>query len=102
MVTDGTKLEELGLSSIERIELLMALEQQMDRTVDELSYASASTVGDLQKLLDDIPQIENPSESWNPKPTETVVFPDWSASRLARVMRWANLTTWLLPLTSPG
>ena len=99
MVTDGTKLEELGLSSIERIELLMALEQQMDRTVDELSYASASTVGDLQKLLDDIPQIENPSESWNPKPTETVVFPDWSASRLARVMRWANLTTWLLPLT---
>jgi long-chain acyl-CoA synthetase len=99
VVTDRTNLEELGLSSIERIELLMALEQKMNRTVDELSYASASTVGDLQQLLEDIPQIENASESWNPKHTETISFPDWNASRLARVIRWANLTTWLLPLT---
>jgi long-chain acyl-CoA synthetase len=99
MVTDRTKLEELGLSSIERIELLMALEQKMDRTVDELSYASASTVGDLQQLLDGIAQIENTSETWSPKPTEAIVFPDWNASWLARTIRWANLTTWLLPLT---
>ena len=40
-VTRETTLDELGLSSLERVELLMALEDRFQTTVDEGAYASA-------------------------------------------------------------
>ena len=52
-VGDDTTLEALALSSLERVELLMALEQQFQTIVDEGVFASARTVGDLRRLVGD-------------------------------------------------
>jgi long-chain acyl-CoA synthetase len=42
---------ELGLSSIERVELMGALEDRYQVDLSETKFASAATVGDLEKLL---------------------------------------------------
>ena len=42
---------ELGLSSLERVELLGALEDRYQVDLSETKFASAATVGDLEKLL---------------------------------------------------
>ena len=100
-VSSDTTLEELGLSSIERIELLMALEQAFDQTIDELSFSTARTVADLNELIGKTP---TPGESFGATgavsvPTEAFVFPVWNRHWLARLTRRVNLGTWLLPLT---
>ena len=43
-------LEELGLSSLERIELMVALEDALNTNLDESAVANASTVADLERL----------------------------------------------------
>jgi long-chain acyl-CoA synthetase len=50
-VGDETTLEALALSSLERVELLMALEQQFQTIVDEGAFAAAQTIGDLRRLV---------------------------------------------------
>ena len=76
-----TSLAELGLSSLERIELMTALE------VDERAFHRARTVGELSKLA------ETPVA-----PAETIVFPEWNQSWWARVLRRISLPAWILPL----
>lgn len=51
VVTEQTTIDELGLSSLERVELLMALEDRFQTTVDETAYAGAKTVGDLEAIV---------------------------------------------------
>ncbi len=51
-VDAGTSLNELGLSSLERVELLMAIEDRFQVTLDEGGYAGAGTVGDLKRLIE--------------------------------------------------
>ena len=46
----STTIDELGLSSLERVELMMALEEALQVTVDEVEFAAAATVGDLEAL----------------------------------------------------
>ncbi len=96
-VEDATSLAELGLSSIERIELLMALEQAFDRTVDEAAFAAAATIGDLQTLVADtkLPGGAVPVAT----PAAAFDFPAWARSGPARLTRRVNLALWLLPLT---
>ena len=43
-------LEELGLSSLERVEMMVALEEALDTTIDEAAFSSASTIADLERL----------------------------------------------------
>ena len=50
-VADDTTLDELGLGSLERIELLVALERAFDRTLDEATFAGARTLADLRALV---------------------------------------------------
>ena len=50
-VDGGTRLDELGLSSLERVELLMTLESELDVAVDERGVAGAATVADLERLV---------------------------------------------------
>ncbi len=51
-MSPGTNLEnELGLSSLERVEVLGALEDRYQVDLSETKFASAATVGDLEKLL---------------------------------------------------
>ena len=51
-LTPGANLESgLGLSSLERVELLSALEDRYQIDLSETKFANAATVGDLEKLL---------------------------------------------------
>ena len=96
-VTGATALEELGLSSIERIELLMAVERAFDCTLDEAAFAAAATVADLQQLAADA-TADRPDAGAAQPAEEPFAFPTWNRSRPARLVRRINLGLWLLPL----
>jgi long-chain acyl-CoA synthetase len=51
LTADADLESELGLSSLERVELLGALEDRYQVDLSETRFASAATVGDLEKLL---------------------------------------------------
>ena len=58
IVRPDTTLDELGLTSLDRIELMMALEEQARVTLSETAVDEARTVGDLRRLT------EQAAESW--------------------------------------
>jgi long-chain acyl-CoA synthetase len=91
-VSPGTSLEELGLSSLERVELMVALEDRYGATLDEARLAGAKTVADVEALLTTPLPIDErePAEAWT--------MPAWNRSRPARWLRDVSLPTWILPL----
>ena len=93
-VETDTTLDELGLSSLERVELLMALEERFQTTIDEIAYGAARTVGDLHRLIvtPALPANETVATA------EPIAFPSWNRTRLARAARRLSLPTWILPL----
>jgi long-chain acyl-CoA synthetase len=93
-VGPDTTIDELGLSSLERVELMMALEEAFQVTVDESRFSAARTVTDLET-------ITQPLETAGPAavtPTEAIDFPSWNRTPPARALRRASLPTWILPL----
>ena len=46
----GTSLDDLGLSSLERVELMVALEDRLQTRVDESQFAAARTIADVRAL----------------------------------------------------
>jgi len=91
---DGTTLEALGLSSLERVELMMALEESFQTTLDEAAFAAAKTVGDLRALVAPTgPGVQPVVET-----AEVFEFPVWNRGRIARALRRISLPTWILPL----
>jgi long-chain acyl-CoA synthetase len=81
-VTAETTLEELGLSSLERVELML------EAGLSEARMQTARTVGDLR-----------PDEAAAPRTRpEENAFPRWSRSWPARLIRDASLPTWILPI----
>lgn len=96
-VTGDMALEELGLSSIERIELLMAVERAFDCTLDEAAFAAAATVADLERLAAE-GTAARPAVDGRQPTEEPFAFPTWNRSRPARLVRRINLGLWLLPL----
>ena len=86
-----TTLQELGLSSLDRVELMVALEDKYQTRIDEGSFASAQDLGQLRAL------VERASASDAP-PGEPVDFPAWTRGVVARAVRRVNLATWILPL----
>jgi long-chain acyl-CoA synthetase len=91
-----TTIDELGLSSLERVELMMALEEAFQVTIDEANFAGARTVGDLEGLTKplDVPATGRAQAAAG----EPIDFPAWNRSLPARVLRRASLPTWILPL----
>jgi long-chain acyl-CoA synthetase len=89
-VSGVTTLEELGLSSLERVELMVALEDRFQTRLDEGSFADAGSVADLKAL------IERPAAATEIE--EPVEFPSWNRSWPVRVIRRLSLATWILPL----
>ncbi len=85
-----TTIEELGLSSLERIELLMEFEKEFQTRIDEAEFAEASGVRELRALIERA-QREGSSIA------EPLDFPSWSRSAVARAVRWVSLATWILP-----
>jgi len=80
-VTPDTTLEELGLSSLERVELMIQL------GVSEPDFQAARTVGDLASLREQ-PVAPAPAEE----------LPQWPRSRIASLVRDIGLATLILPL----
>ncbi len=86
-----TTIEELGLSSLERVELMVALEDTFHRHLDEAAFAGARDLGDLRAVVERAAVTEA-------APPEPVQFPVWNRSWPARALRNVSLATWLLPL----
>jgi long-chain acyl-CoA synthetase len=88
---DGeTSLADLGLSSLERVELMVALEDRLQTRVDEAQFAAARTLSDVKALLAQAPQ--------QPDVAEPVDFPRWNRHPVVGLIRRLSLATWILPL----
>jgi long-chain acyl-CoA synthetase len=87
-----TTLEELGLSSLERVELMVALEDAFQARIDEGAFSEARNMGELRTL------VEHAAAS-DAAPAEPVDFPAWARSWWARAFRRLHLPLWVLPLT---
>jgi long-chain acyl-CoA synthetase len=116
-LSPSTTIDELGLSSLERVELMMALEEAFQVTVDEGAFTAATTVAELETLTRPVEWGHPPSPpsplrgsgetSLRPfgasaGPTadkRDLTFPSWNRSLPARAARRASLPTWILPLS---
>lgn len=90
-VTAGTTLDDLGLSSLDRIELMVALEQKLGVPVDEGAFAEARTVADLEKLRQAEKSAAAPAE-------EAIDFPRWNRHWFLQAHRLFHLNLWILNL----
>ncbi len=84
-IREDTKLNELGLSSLERVQLLMELEERTGQPVDEGLFTRAQTLAEIGTL----PSIA---------PEAPLDFPHWTRRWWARAIRRLCLPTWVLPL----
>ena len=104
-VTTSTTIDELGLSSLERVELMLALEEAFQVTIDEGRFATARTMDDLRSLVQ--PLETGPAAAstagvpGSASAAEVIDFPSWSRSGPARLARRLSLPTWILPATRP-
>jgi long-chain acyl-CoA synthetase len=89
-VAADTSLEDLGLSSLERVELMVALEDRLQSRVDESRFAAAKTIGELTTLLQET--------STQPEVLEPVDFPSWNRASVVGLIRRLSLATWILPM----
>jgi long-chain acyl-CoA synthetase len=86
----NTTLEELGLSSLDRVELMVAIEDAFQTRIDEARFSEARDIGQLRTLI-----TQTPAEA---APIEPVDFPAWNRTAIARAIRRVSLPTWILPL----
>ena len=91
-VSPTATIEELGLSSLERVELMVALEDAYGARIDESAFAEARSIADLKTL------VERGTDTGAHASAEPVEFPTWNRSRLAWFIRRISLPTWILPL----
>jgi long-chain acyl-CoA synthetase len=92
VITSETTLDQLGLSSLDRVQLLIELEQRVDSPLDEAAFANARTVGDLTRPV-------SSAEPAGSEAAERLHFPSWNRARLTRWTRASAQTLLLLPLT---
>jgi long-chain acyl-CoA synthetase len=97
-LTPETTLDALGLSSLERVELMMALEEAFQVTVDEARFSAARTIADLDALTKPLVVAAGAAGSATGAATEAIAFPSWNRSLPARALRRASLPAWILPL----
>jgi long-chain acyl-CoA synthetase len=81
----NTPLNDLALSSLDRIQLMMELEQTTGTALSESQFASARTIGDLTSV--------QPGAAEEP-----IEFPEWNRSKPARWLRRLALPGLILPL----
>ncbi len=87
----ATTIEELGLSSLERVELMVALEDTFQTRIDESAFAGAHDIGQLRALV-------TRATTTDQAPAEPVDFPAWTRAWPARAIRRVSLPTWILPI----
>ena len=93
-ITPETTLDELGLSSLDRVQLLMEMEQQLDAAIDEGSLTRGSHGGGFDKPAAAAPAAQAVRSGEVP-----LEFPSWNRSWPARWLRRAAQATLVRPLT---
>jgi long-chain acyl-CoA synthetase len=103
-----TTLDELGLSSLDRVELMMALEEAFHTTIDESAWAEAKAIKDLKALVEHDRAVSPGAvvtvaggqrmTSDARSAAEPIAFPAWNRTPLAWFLRRISLPTWILPL----
>ena len=87
-ITVDTTLKELGLSSLEQVELMVALEERFDVMLEERAFSEARGLGDLAEQI-----------SRAAPPQESAVSLNWNRSASACLVRRIALAGLILPLT---
>ena len=90
-ITPATTLDALGLSSLDRVELMVALEDAFQTRIDEGTFSAARDVSQLRALVDQAAHADA-------APAEPVEFPTWTRRWPARTFRRVNLPLWVMPL----
>ena len=90
-ISAATTIDELGLSSLERIELMVTLEDAFQTRLDEQAFSGARDVGQLRTLVEEASKGEV-------EPAQALEFPAWNRSLAARVVRRIALPGLLLLL----
>jgi long-chain acyl-CoA synthetase len=102
-----TTLEEIGLSSLDRVGLMMALEEAFQTTLDEAMLTGPRTIRELEQLVAPAPAVpaaERADRAGTVHATATpaaplaIDFPSWNRTRLSWFVRRISLPTWILPL----
>lgn len=80
-VTPETSIAALGLDSLQRVELVAALDESFGRHLPDAVYSQATTLGDLanavQKHLIDHPQTETPAREIPAENYDVALFPEY-------------------------
>jgi long-chain acyl-CoA synthetase len=87
-ISTASSLDDLGLSSLDRIQLMMELEQKLGTAIGESQFAAAKTVADLVRVQPGASPVQN----------EPFEFPEWNRGRSARLLRRLALPFFILPL----
>jgi len=126
-----TTLEALGLSSLDRVELMMALEEAFQTTLDESALEAQRTIGEIEDIVrgpgssvQGSSGSDGPGSGVGPASGPTsgpgsgpgsrvrrsgltaadngpISFPSWNRTPLAWFLRRISLPTWILPLGLP-
>jgi long-chain acyl-CoA synthetase len=75
-INKSTTLEDLGLSSLDRVELMMEMEQRLGRRIDETCFQSNARVADLASVPESAPPPEEP-----------IPYPFWTDRMAASIAR---------------
>jgi long-chain acyl-CoA synthetase len=87
-VTAETTLDELGLSSLEKVELMVEMEERFNVTLDETQFSGATRIGELMREASHLAPVQ-----------EALALPDWNRGLAARVVRRVVLAGLILPIT---
>jgi long-chain acyl-CoA synthetase len=90
-ISPHATIDELGLSSLERVELMVALENTFQTRIDEGAFAQARDLSDLRRVIADAASGTAPA-------ADPVEFPAWNRQWPAWLVRRLSLPTWILPL----
>jgi len=95
-LTPSVRLDEdLGLTSLDRIQLLDELEEASGRVLDESRFSSLRTVSDLIRFVDDDRSVSGSDSAGGFPPP---AYPRWATSFPVRISRWLMLDWAIVPL----
>ena len=89
-LTPATRLSDLQLDSLGRVELLSQLEDRYQIAIDEAAFTAATTVGDVQKIVRG--EIDEHTVAPYPYPS----WPRWPPVKLIRLLLFYSI---ILPIT---